>query len=46
MTRRFIWVSTIGKGHNKIRQVQTTDEKESAEIAAGVENIGKYEETE
>ena len=32
------------EGYNKIRQVQTTDEKESAEIAE-VENVGKYEET-
>ena len=32
------------EGYNKIRQVQTNDEKESAEIAE-VENVGKYEET-
>lgn len=30
------------EGYNKIRQVQTVDEKETAEV----ENVGKYEETE
>lgn len=33
------------EGYNKIRQVQTVDEKETAEIAE-VEKVGKYEETE
>ena len=33
------------EAYDNIRKVQTVDEKESAEFAAEVENVGKYEES-